>query len=375
MGGSKFLKLALSILASSAAFQYLPASAESNEQRVAKIAYSQHNPYGYGIWHKSPLASQVIDQLLIRNWTSMNNKNGVDWGSQISDLALNLASKEISNYATNTIQKFPFVLGASMNIDIRTEGTTNIGGDLLFKIADFGLKDDQTRDGLAFLHTKYTGSLSNDSTWNAGLGIRHLIGEDVLAGINGYWDYRTTNYSNAHSRFGVGSELFWNTLSLTNNWYIAGTGTKDINIGGTEYYERVVPGWDIELGYRLPSDPRFAFFARGFRWDYRERNDNTGVQAKVSYQVTPRVRVDSWVSNEIPANTTQLNGDLSNDDVVFGLNFTLTANPVIYKPNDLKQMLQQEMVNPVRRRYDVLLERWAKETESNSSFTNSVGGA
>ena len=111
----------------------------------------------------------------------MNNKNGVDWGSQISDLALNLASSKISNYATNTIQKFPFVLGASMNIDIRTEGTTNIGGDLLFKIADFGLKGDQTRDGLAFLHTKYTGSLSNDSTWNAGLGIRHLIGEDVLA--------------------------------------------------------------------------------------------------------------------------------------------------------------------------------------------------
>ena len=103
MGGPKFLKLALSILASSAALQCLPASAESNEQKVAEIAYGQNNSYGYGIWHKSPLASQVIDQLLIRNWTSMNNKNGVDWGSQISDLALNLASSKISNYATNTI--------------------------------------------------------------------------------------------------------------------------------------------------------------------------------------------------------------------------------------------------------------------------------
>ena len=193
----------------------------------------------------------------------------------------------------------------------------------------------------------------------------------MLAGINGYWDYRTTNYSKAHSRFGLGGELFWNTLSLTNNWYIAGTGTKDIDIGDDEYYERVVPGWDIELGYRLPADPRFAFFTRGFRWDYRERNDNTGIQAKVSYQVTPHIRVDSWVSNEIPANPTQPNGELANDDVVFGLNFTLTANPVIYKPNNLKQMLQQEMVNPVRRRYDVLLERWAK----TSSFTNSVGGS
>ena len=375
MSVSSSFKLAFSLLASGLTLQCLPASAESNQKNFTDLdTYSLYRSHSKGIWHESPLASQVIDKLLIRNWTSLNNKNGIDWSNQISNLALNLASNKLSNYATNAIQKFPFVLGASLNLDIRTEGTTNIGGDFLFKIADFGLKDDKTRDGLAFLHTKYTGSLSNDSTWNTGLGIRHLIGEDMLAGINGYWDYRTTNYSKAHSRFGLGGELFWNTLSLTNNWYIAGTGTKDIDIGDDEYYERVVPGWDIELGYRLPADPRFAFFTRGFRWDYRERNDNTGIQAKVSYQVTPHIRVDSWVSNEIPANPTQTNEKLANDDVVFGLNFTLTANPVIYKPNNLKQMLQQEMVNPVRRRYDVLLERWAKEQDSGT-FTNNVGGA
>ena len=370
-------KLVLNLILSSIALQCMPSRAESNQQEVIEFAYGPDSLQTYGIWHESPLANRLIDQLLLRNWTSLNNKGGVDWSSQISDLALNLASSEISDYATKTIQKFPFVLGVSFNIDLRTEGTTNIGGDVLFKIADFGLKDDKSRDGLAFLHTKYIGSLSNGSTWNAGLGLRHLIGEELLAGINSYWDYRTTNYSTSYSRFGLGGELMWKTFSLANNWYMAGTGTKNITLSGTEYYERVVPGWDIELGYRLPSDPRVAFFARGFRWDYRERNDNTGIQAKVSYQMTPHVRVDSWISNEIPANPTQPNGDLANGDVVFGLNFTLTLNPVIYEPNDTKQILQQEMVNPVNRRYDVLLERWKKKIkaeETISSFTNSVGG-
>ena len=371
MSGSKIFAFTYSVIACGTALQCLPASAESNYEKLTLEGHSLHSPNTLGIWHESPLASQIIDQLVIRNWESLNHKSEIDWSNQISDLALNIASNKLSNYATKTIQKFPFVLGASINLDIRSEGTTNAGGDVLFKIADFGLKDDETRDGLAFLHTKYTGSFSNDSTWNAGLGLRHLIGEEMLAGINGYWDYRTTNYSTSHSRFGLGGELFWKTLSLTNNWYIAGTGTKTVKPNNnTEYYERVVPGWDIELGYRLPSNPNIALFARGFRWDYREHSDNTGFQGTVSYQMTPHVRVDSWISNEIPANPTQSNNDLD-DDVVIGINFTLTSNPVVYKANNIKQMLQQEMIKPVRRRYDVLLERWAK----TGSFTNSVGGS
>ena len=86
--------------------------------------------------------------------------------------------------------------------------------------------------------------------------------------------------------------------------------------------------------------------------------------------MTPHVRFDSWISNEIPANHTQANAGLK-EDVVVGLNITLTANPVVYKKGNIKQNLQQQMVKPVRRRYDVLLERWA----NTSTFTNSVGGA
>jgi hypothetical protein len=118
---------------------------------------------------------------------------------------------------------------------------------------------------------------------------------------------------------------------------------------------------------------------RGFRWDYQQRNDNTGIQGTIAYQITPHIRIDSWISNEIPANPTFSNSSLDDrQDIVAGINFTLTAREVIYKPNDIKQILQQEMVSPVRRRYDVLLERWKKKSKKQSTnkneFENSVGG-
>ena len=381
MRTSKRLKIAPALAAPLLAFSSMPALADQGMPIKSGQFTSFPVAKQQGIWHESPFVSKVIDQLVIKNWTSLNDADDIEWSNQITNLALNLASEEISEYATKTFKKIPFVLTASINVDIRSEGTTNIGGDALFKIADFGRKEDNTRDGLAFLHTKYTGNVSNGSTWNAGLGLRHLIGDDLLAGVNGYWDYRTTDYSTSYSRFGVGAELFWNSLSLRNNWYIAGTGKETVKVYNTEYYERVVPGWDVELGYRLPSHPNVAFFVRGFRWDYQQSNDNSGLQGTVAYQISPHMRIDSWVSNEIPANPTLSNRELDDrQDLVFGLNFTLTANAVRYEPNNTQQMLQQEMISPVRRRYDILLERWKKslnekgETTKNS-FTNTVGGA
>ena len=57
--------------------------------------------------------------------------------------------------------------------------------------------------------------------------------------------------------------------------------------------------------------------------------------------------------------------------MVVGIGFKLTANKVEYKPN-YKANLIQEMKNPVRRRYDVLLERWAR---SSSGFSNIAAGS
>ena len=271
------------------------------------------------------------------------------------------------------MRKVPFVLSASFDTEFRTNGSTTLGADLLLKAVEFNDAQTNERRGLAFVHTKYKGSLSDGSTINAGVGARHLIGDEAMVGLNTYWDYRLTNYSSSYSRFGVGSEIFWKQLSARNNWYINANPNKDLDIDGTSYYERVVPGWDVELGYRLPKYPQLGVFVKGFNWDYQHRKNNTGVQGTLSWQATPHLRIDTWASQEIAANATVTNEELpSHKKFNLGLNFTLTANRVVYKSENVKSLLQQEMTNPVRRRYDILLERWKKGTDG---FQNQVGGA
>ena len=143
-----------------------------------------------------------------------------DWADQLYSSALSVASNSFSSYVTESLRKVPFVLSASFDTEFRTNGSTTLGADLLLKAVEFNDAQTNERRGLAFVHTKYKGSLSDGSTINAGVGARHLIGDEAMVGLNTYWDYRLTNYSSSYSRFGVGSEIFWKQLSARNNWYI-----------------------------------------------------------------------------------------------------------------------------------------------------------
>ena len=98
MGGLKAFKLAIGLMASGITFHCLPARAETIQPKTDDSPYAFHTHHNQDVWHVHPLASQAIDQILIRNWTSLNNKNRTNWGKQISNLALNLASSKASNY-------------------------------------------------------------------------------------------------------------------------------------------------------------------------------------------------------------------------------------------------------------------------------------
>ena len=300
------------------------------------------------------------------DYTSVDANNLWDFVSRYS---LAYASGKFNEY----LESFPLILHSSLGMDFASDGETNISADVLFKAIDFGNDESGDLLGLAFVHTKYKTHFDSGSTLNIGLGLRKRTSDYSMYGLNAYWDYRMTNYSSAHTRVGLGGEYFWKDFSLRNNWYMSGTGTKSITISGTDYFERVVPGWDVELGYRLPFYPRLAFYLKGFNWDYRHRNDNSGVQGTVAWQATPHFGLNAWVSNEIPSNATSANSDLDNQQgLVLGLGFQLTANKVEYKPNH-KANLIQEMKSPVRRRYDVLLERWNRS--SSSGFSNIAAGS
>ena len=90
------------------------------------------------------------------------------------------------------------------------------------------------------------------------------------------------------------------------------------------------------------------------------------MEGAVSWQATPHVGLEAWVSNEISAASTKVNTSLpGTDETFFGLRMNLTGSPVIFGKKDYKKNMITQMTQPVKRNYDVLLERSAGGTFQN----------
>ena len=276
----------------------------------------------------------------------------------------------VNSTANSSIQSIPFFAQTSVNVSGGTESDTSFSINSLMKLGELAVDDEGDIKTLAFSQARFaTATNADGSTTNLGLGIRHRPNNVSMVGANAFWDYRMTDYSDAHSRLGLGGEYLWKDFEFRNNWYMAITDEKDVTVKGTSYKERVVDGWDVELGYRLPNNPELAFFVRGFNWDYKNTQDNSGLEGSVSWQATPHVGLEAFVSNEISAASTTVNTSLpGTDETFFGLRINITGNPVKFAKNNYKKNMITQMIQPVKRKYDVLLER------SSGTFQNRAKG-
>ena len=276
----------------------------------------------------------------------------------------------VNSSANSGIQSIPFFAQTSVNISGGTESDTSFSLNSLMKLSELAQDDEGDIKTLAFSQARFaTATNANGSTTNLGLGIRHRPNDVSMLGANAFWDYRMSDYSNAHSRLGLGGEYLWKDFEFRNNWYMAITDEKAVTVKGVNYKEKVVDGWDVEIGYRLPNNPELALFVRGFNWDYEHTQDNSGLEGAVSWQANPHLGLEAWVSNEISAASTVLNSKLpGTDETFFGLRMNLTGSPVIFGKKDYKKNMITQMTQPVKRRYDVLLER------STGTFQNRAKG-
>ena len=274
----------------------------------------------------------------------------------------------VNSTANSEIQSIPFFAQTSVNISGGTESDTSFSLNSLMKLAELSKDDEGDIKTLAFSQARFaTATNAEGSTTNLGLGIRHRPNDVSMVGANAFWDYRMTDYSDAHSRLGLGGEYLWKDFEFRNNWYMAITDEKDVTVKGTSYKERVVDGWDVELGYRLPNNPELAFFVRGFNWDYKNTQDNSGLEGSVSWQATPYVGLEAFVSNEISAASTTVNTSLpGTDETFFGLRMNISGNPVKFAKKDYKKNMITQMTQPVKRKYDVLLERSTGEFQNRA---------
>ena len=273
--------------------------------------------------------------------------------------------------ANDEIQKIPFFSQTSVNISGGTESDTSFSINSLMKLGELAKDEEGDLKTLAFSQARFaTATNADGSTINIGLGIRNRPNDISMIGANAFWDYRMTDYSDAHSRLGLGGEYLWKDFEFRNNFYMAITDEKDVTVKGTSYKERVVPGWDVELGYRRPNNPELAFFVRGFNWDYKNTQDNSGLEGSVSWQATPYVGLEAYISNEISAASTTLNSSLPGlDETFFGLRMNITGSPVKFEKSNYKKNMITQMTQPVKRKYDVLLER------SSGELVMRVGGS
>ena len=288
-------------------------------------------------------------------------------GSAYSDLLINDGKRiiadagygAINSYSNEQIQKIPFFAQTTVSINGTTAAATSFSIDSLMKLKEIANDDEGDLKTLLFGQARFSKASSSDgSTTNLGVGIRHRPNDESMLGANAFLDYRMTNYSDAHSRLGLGGEYLKNGWELRNNWYMSLSQEKDVIINGTSYKERVVPGWDVEAGSRFPNYPELAVFVKGFNWDYVGTQDNTGMEGSLSWQATPHTNFEAWVGNQISAGKTVANSALPRtDEIFFGLRFNWTGRPVIFKKQNLKKNLVAQMTQPVRRKYEVLLER------------------
>ena len=305
-----------------------------------------------------------------------DGSDGSDYTNMMSNDAKRLLVDKGFNFVNSTansqIQKIPFFAQTTVNFSGGTESDTSFSVNSLMKLGELAKDDEGDLKTLVFSQARFaTATDAEGSTVNLGLGIRNRPDDVSMVGGNVFLDYRMTDYSDAHSRLGLGGEYLWKDFEFRNNWYMAITDEKDVTIDGNSYKERVVPGWDLEVGYRLPSNPELAFFVRGFNWDYKYTQDNSGLEGAVSWQATPHVGLEAFVSNEISAASTTANTDLpGTDETFFGLRMNITGNPVKFEKANYKKNMITQMTQPVKRKYDVLLERAATDgAGAPASFT------
>ena len=193
----------------------LPLSA--NEYKFEEIKFDQVE-YKQDIYvPKDKLDKYIIDASIYATKFVPLMNNGAE-GSEYKNIMANDGKRKLVdagfNFANSTansqIQKIPFFAQTTVNISGGTESDTSFFINSLMKLGELAKDNEGDLKTLAFSQARFaTATNADGSTTNLGLGIRHRPNNVSMVGANAFWDYRMTDYSDAHSRLGLGGEYFW----------------------------------------------------------------------------------------------------------------------------------------------------------------------
>lgn len=122
-------------------------------------------------------------------------------------------------------------------------------------------------------------------TLNLGAAYRYLtVDEKYLIGGNVFFDHQ---WPYDHSRVSIGADAKAEDLNFAANYYIPLTRYRDsrTDASGNEYEERVLRGYDVELGYTLPFLPELSVFGKGYQYFRDTDDDILGLELSGEYKI------------------------------------------------------------------------------------------
>lgn len=129
---------------------------------------------------------------------------------------------------------------------------------------------------------------------NIGIGYRQIVHDAIMGGyIMG--DYRETPNYNSVRQLTIGGEVLTENQDARINVYLPERGKKSVFSGaqtvqvgtqimveGVDSFEKTSPGFDVELGQKIPFVPfDLRFYAAGYHFFQDEGADMTGARARL----------------------------------------------------------------------------------------------
>ena len=150
---------------------------------------------------------------------------------------------------------------------------------------------------VVFFNQNRISSKNARPTYNMGFGLRKIVNERYLLGINSFYDYQELHQ---HSRGGVGFDVLDDKgLEARMNMYIRISGKRLIKEDAIYgYYEEVANGFDYEFGMPIPFMPNLKVYGGGNWYDFDHFKNKYGWNGRLEFTPAKYSRINFEVFDD-----------------------------------------------------------------------------
>jgi hypothetical protein len=214
-----------------------------------------------------------------------------------------------------------------------------------------------SKDDMVFYQLNARTRNSKES-YNVGLGYRNIVSDNMMYGINAFYDYSAEQ---KHKRSSIGLEAISNDFEARANVYNAITGRKTVK---TDSYEQALDGWDVEVGGSIiPSMKNLKVYISHAEFD----TVTTGVNDYKDNQLRMTFPVANNTMLEVGHTREKEEYGSNNKNRIFGkLKYTFGQKA---STKSATTGLRTKLLQPVERRHEIVLEKTINAVVSISRGT------